>query len=175
MTAGQDTKMLRGAIWACVLPMALGFMLLAFIIYDLVFYMQLRFIVRTHHFFTQPTAACFILGTPLAAWLACWYLKKFINRAKLRYWRSSALAALLGATSVHFVAAITYAVVVALFVDMSGGGYDSSQYDKGFWDIFFSMMTFHWVIWLFITLPLSLICATIFWRVTKFPKDTSVF
>jgi len=174
MNAGQNTKMLRGAIWACVIPVGLGLIGLGFTIFDLMFYEQKKFIVRTHHFFTRPVVLSFILGTPLAAWIACRHLRTINSAEKLSRWRRSPFEGLVGATLAHFGAVCLYVICVWLFVDLTGGGYDMSQRDVGVLEIGFKMLTFNTVLWLFITLPLSLICATIFWRVTKFPDDPTV-
>ena len=175
MHVGKNTKMLRGAVWACVIPVGLGLIGLAFIIYDMTFFQQKKFLVRTHHYVTRPVVACFIFGTPLAAWVACWRLRKIDSISKLRRWRSSAAAGLIGATLVHIAAVVLYSVYVALFVHLTGGGYDMSQPDGEILKIVFGMLAGNLIPWAIITLPLSLICATIFWRVTKFPDDRGVF
>ena len=75
---------------------------------------------------------------------------------------------MVGATLAHFGAVCLYVICIALFVDLTGGGYDMSQKDVGVLEIGFNMLTFNTVLWLFITLPFSLLCATIFWSMTDF-------
>ncbi len=167
METDHDTRMIRGAIAACILPMMLGFIGLGFIIYDLMVYEQYKYLVRSHHYVTRPTVACFILGTPLAAWMACRRLKKIDSQIKRGLWRSSAISGMLSATVVHIGAVLIFCVCLALFVDLTGGGYNSSQADVGFVEITFEMLVFNLIPWVIITVPLSLLCATIFWRVTR--------
>jgi len=165
--------MLRGAVWACALPLGLGLIGLAFFIHDLMAYQQPRFLVRSHHYVTRPLLACFLFGTPLAAWIACSRLRKIQSVEKRRRWRSSAISGLIGSTLVHFGAVLIYSICVALFVDLTGGGYNQSQADVGIVEVVLEMLAFNLIPWILIILPLSLICATIFWRVTKFPEQLS--
>ena len=164
-------KMKRGAIWACVIPVGIGLIGLGLIIVDLMYFQQKRYLVRTHHYVTRPIVACFIFGTPLAAWIACLRLRKIQSAKRLRRWQSSALSGLIGSTLVNIGAVCLYAIFVALFVDLTGGGYDQSQPDGEILKIMFGFLAASIIPWVIITLPLSLLCATIFWRVTKFPLD----
>jgi len=173
MRAGQKIDMRRGAILACAIPVGLGIIGLIFILYDLTYFQQKRFIVRTHHYFTRPIVACFILGTPLAAWIACSRLREIGSSGKLSQWRTSAFAGLIGSTIVHIGAVVLYGLCVALFVDLTGGGYDKKQPDGEVLKIICGMLVGNIVPWVIVTLPLSLLCSTIFWRVTKFPKEHS--
>jgi len=180
MKAGQETKMLRGAIWACVIPVGIGLILLVIALFSLrspavpsgALYMNSRDFLAF-----LPIAACFIFGAPLSAWLACRSLRKINSINKISLWRSSALRGVLSASLIHVVSALLYIISVSVII--LGDNYVSfSKRDQAYNplpDLFIGSAIINLVLWVIITLPLALICATIFWRVTKFPQDTSVF
>ena len=169
MNAGKETKMLRGAIWACAIPMTFGLISTFFILIDLPPNTRNQSFTTSPSFYILPIALCFLFGTPLAAWLACLRLKRIKDYEKLRRWRMPAWWGLLSATAVHFVAALFYTILTAGFLFQS---YDQGAgYDQEVSLIIFMSAMLNAMLWVIITLPLSLICATIFWRITKFPKD----
>ena len=176
MNAGRETKMLRGAIWACAIPMGLGFLGLILTLFSLPnnpAFTRGQPFSSTGYFFTLPIVLCFIFGTPLAAWLACLRLRRVAELAKLQRWRMPAWWGLLSATAVHFGASLIYTIfAMALF--MADSGVAAAPENDAALLLFMSLMM-NTMLWVIITLPLSLICATIFWRVTKFPEDRSVF
>ena len=59
------------------------------------------------------------------------------------------------------------------------GGIDGTVDDKYLLLVLFNIVLFaalyNIALWIVFTLPLSLICATIFWKLTKFPDDPIVF
>ena len=177
MHAGRQTQMRRGAIWACVIPVGLG--LIALVITAIF----LRDFAATKGVGVMGVAlasfgiiSCFIFGTPLAAWIACRSLAKIEPAEKLSRWRSSAVRGLWSASLVQFVWASFY--TFGLIADSSGNVTLDFSVDYGAAWVLRQFMASMWLnvfVWILITLPLSLICATIFWRVTKFPSDTNVF
>ena len=110
MNARREINMLRGAIWACVIPVGLGLISLV---------LELRrlpenitwddFNVMGFHW-SAPFVACFIFGTPFAAWVACRHLRKIQDVANVRRWKTSALAGIKGASLTHFGAAVSYSI-----------------------------------------------------------------
>ena len=128
MTAGQNTKMLRGAIWACALPVGLGVWGLILEIRRLPQRMSWEAFLMDFQI-SLPVVFCFIFGTPLAAWLACCHLRKIENSTKLNRWRTSAWASLLGASLTHFSAAFAYSVWTYVFIDVIAGA-NVEQWEK---------------------------------------------
>ncbi len=115
MNAVEETKMIRGAFWACALPVGLGVFGLTFtLIFDPSFRTGRSF-SDSMHFFTFPVVLCFIFGTPLAAWLAYFRLKRVFNLEKRESWESAVGAALHSASSVHFWAALIYTIISLMF------------------------------------------------------------
>jgi len=171
MKAGQNTKMLRGAVWACVLPVSLGLLALFFTITD----------DDDASFYAFVTIAlCIIFGSMLVAWLACRRLKRINDHNRLKRWKTSAKTFLFCASCVHLIIAIISGIIVALILDSREGpvftvtGPDFSDRSH-FLNFFLWHEIRNVILWVLLTIPLSLICATVFWRVTKFPDDTSVF
>ena len=172
MNAGRETKMLPGAVWACAVPMGLGLISTFFILID----PSSNYPNRNSGDLTiilLPIALCFLFGTPLSAWLACLRLRRVKDLVKLRRWRMSAWWGLVSATAVHFGASLLYSVLAGLFFFPNYDQAGTSESDMAL--IIFMSLMLNGMLWVIITLPLSLICATIFWRVTKFPEDRSVF
>ena len=170
--------MLRGAIWACVIPVGLG------VIAAILLFLSLAPLVSTGAALTgdslivlAPILACFIFGTPLTAWLACRSLAKISSADRLSNWKSSASRGFLNASLVHFIWASLYTIGVA-FVMLKSQQSFFPDVDQGFsmmGGVFVTALVMNLMAWVIITLPLSLLCATIFWKVTKFPADTDVF
>lgn len=171
MHAGEQVKMKRGAIWACVIPVGIGIIISVFEISRLPETMSWNdFNVMEFHW-TLPFAACFILGAPLAAWIACRRLRQADDATKLRRWKTVAGAGLRAASGVHFSAATLYSILTYWLIDLLAGA-EVEQWEKTETMAFSAIGNV--ILWIFITLPLTLLCATIFWKVTKFPDDTSV-
>lgn len=171
MNAGKQTKMLRGAVWACVIPVGLGVIGLILLLKEVVLVASVNADYWSDIFLSLPIIACFILGAPLSAWLACRSLKKIQAAEILSRWRSSASRGVLSASFVHLVWSSLYIAGFLFFILKINSG---SQRDS------FSIMLLGFTatnlfIWLIITLPLSLLCSTIFWKITKFPENTDVF
>lgn len=173
MHAGQNTHMKRGAIAACVLPMGLGLLGLILIGLDSPFTYDNPYFSNSPHFMTLPIALCFFFGTPLAAWLACRRLRKITSIEKIRLWRTSAWRGLVCASAVQFVACVFYTFLSGKFFI-----YRPNEFERTGDELFSLLFMSGFInagLWVILTLPFSLLCATIFWRVTKFPDDTSVF
>ena len=162
MSAGQNTDMLKGAIAACLLPMTLGALGSFYIIAS-----------RTRgglEFMTMPIALCFLFGTPVAAWLACRRLKKIENPKILSLWRKSASSGVLAALSVHFITATCYSLYVAIMSsNISGTGATYAAFSE----TLLVSLIINIGLFTILTLPFALICATIFWAVTKFAQAGS--
>ena len=162
MSAGQNTDMLKGAIAACLLPMTLGALGS--------FYIIASRIRGGLEFMTMPIALCFLFGTPVAAWLACRRLKKIEDPKILSLWRKSASNGILAALIVHFIAASCYSIYFGLTAAGKhlGGGSINEFFDVLLISLFVNIGLFT-----ILTLPFALICATIFWAVTKFAQAGS--
>ena len=152
-----NIKMFPGAAAACALPMTLG---LAFSLVETFSGGHIDWLV------TLPLSLCFLFGTPAAAWIACRYLRKTENPADLPGWGDCFGAGLLGATAVHASAALLHTILLGTSV--------VSAPPQDFITILFVAALMHLGLWIIITLPFTLLCATIFWRVTKFLGDTDV-
>lgn len=161
MHAGKTVKMLPGAVAACALPMGLGLLFTGLL---------LSGANRSDLVMGLPVALCFLFGTPLSAWLACRRLRKIKDPEKLSHWGISLVAGLKWSTIIHSTSALiyTFGFLVVTSDEYSGGGNEafSILFMSGFMNLF---------LWCFLTLPFALLCSTIFWGVTKFPKDVSVF
>lgn len=178
MHAGRQTKMKRGAIWACVIPVGLGVIGLSLLLLDVAQRASIGAKYWDHILILLPIIACFILGAPLSAWLACRNLKKINSFEKLSLWRSSASRGLLSAGLVHLVWSTLYIIVVVIIIlnlDSQAFGNSFDRPGNPFFSMLLGFTMMNLFLWLFITLPLSLLCATIFWKVTKFPDNTDVF
>jgi len=171
MNAGKETKMLRGAVWACAIPMGLGFLFLLQTLFEASASQSGSDTVDVF-LIMGPILFCFIFGTPLSAWLSCRSLKKIEGLKELTLWRNSAKRGFLSATFVQISVAIVHVGLVSAY--LSGLEADQSwktNQDDGLAEILMVSIIFNFMLWVIVTLPLSLICATIFWRITKFPKD----
>ena len=171
MHAGQNTKMKPGAVRACVITVGVGSIISSILLIGplqrLLSYEfdwpSILFVGRYYASFAFVPP----LAIPLAMWAACRSLAKIESLDVITRWRSAAGRIVLAAVIFHFL-------LVALFEYLN---YLASP-NKDLLEIepiIVSWMFKSLIRWLFITLPLSLICATIFWRVTKFPEDVSVF
>ena len=157
----QDIKMRPEAIAACALPMILGLMFgLLEIFSD----------GRSDWIITLPLSFCFLFGTPLTAWLVCRHLRKAKDAAIMSRWESCVGAGLLGASTVHVSAALLY--TLGFFVPDLIEGRPVLHYIPS---ILFISAGINLCLWMVLTLPFTLFCSTIFWRVTKFPSDTDRF
>ena len=159
MSAGQNTEMMKGAVAACILPMSLGALGCFYLVGSGPF--------PTFGFMLWPIAQCFLLGTPVAAWLACRRLKKVGDPKILSLWRKSASSGIFAASLVHFIAAGGYTLyVIFSAADRHNGAGITTEFSG------FLLVSLIINIGLFtiLTLPFALICATIFWAVTKFEQ-----
>jgi len=165
MHAGQIVKMKPGAVVACALPMGLGLFFTGLL---------LAGGNQSDLFMSLPVALCFLFGTPLSAWLACRRLRKIANPARLRRWGTVFWAGLKWSSFVHFMSALIYTIG---FLVVTSSQYDQVGASGGneAFSIFFMSGFMNAMLWCILTLPFALLCASIFWRVTKFPQDASVF
>jgi len=162
MTLGQKTQMFRGAAWACALPVSLGLIILLFVLIDP---NELSLILLL------PISLCFIFATPLTTWLACRSLKRRDDAKYLSRWGSSFRAFFGYASLVQILTAGLYTAGFLIWASAFFG----SELETEVLTILGIALYLNFLIWVVVILPLSLLCATIFWRVTKFPEDTSVF
>lgn len=179
MHAGQNTKMKRGAIWACAIPVGLG------VIGAILLGMYLMQVVPSgagimeNILVTVPIIGCFIFGAPLSAWLACRSLAKINDANRLSRWWASVVRGLLSASLVHLIWSGLYIAGFVIIIATSDPiSWNSLQDNPGLGTmpaIILGFVIMDLILWIIITLPLSLLCATIFWKVTKFPDDTNVF
>ena len=95
----------------------------------------------------------FIFATPCAAWLAIRRLRKAYFANNLVRFYSPISAGILSATFMHAISAIIFFIVII------GSGYLLNELI--YWHIIF-IFIFHLMLWVFITLPLSALCAVIF-------------
>jgi len=170
--------MLRGAIWACAIPVGLGVIAMIMMFITMAPLISRGVAIHDNSLIgIAPIIACFIFGTPLTAWLACRSLAKISSADRLSNWKSSASRGFLNASLVHFIWASLYTIGVA-FVMLKSQQSFFPDVDQGFsmmGGIFVTALVMNLMAWVIITLPLSLLCATVFWKVTKFPADTDVF
>jgi len=83
-------------------------------------------------------------------------------------------AGLKWASLVHIAAATLYTIsfsVIRLNEMGAGGALGGEE----LFSILFMSGFINATLWFGLTLPFTLLCATIFWRATKFPEDVSVF
>jgi len=181
MHAGQTTKMKRAAVWACAIPVGLGISLLPLL---------LLFLPRLLHGRDSETEIQFwfvvaglmalglSLSAPLSAWLACRNLAKVEDIYELRRWKTSAVRAARSASLVHAGATILFTTIICCVMIFVAGGIDGTVDDKYLLLVLFNIVLFaalyNIALWIVFTLPFSLICATIFWKITKFPSDINV-
>lgn len=163
MHAGQNVKMMPGAVAACVLPMGLLFTGLI-----------LAGGHSNERFMTLPIALCFLFGTPLSAWLACRRLRNIKDAKRLKRWGTIFWAGLKWSSLVHIGAATLYTISFSV-VRLNEMGAVSALGGDELFSIAFMSGFINAMLWGVLTLPFALLCATIFWRVTKFPEDVSVF
>lgn len=170
MHAGKQVKMQRGAFWACAIPVGLGLVGLIIILMAALHRLSLEVNdpdLDLGLLMISPIVALFILGPPLAAYLTGRSLTKITSAEKLSRWRSSAGRGVLFGALIHVVWAILYTIGAKSIST-------SAEYDD--WLVVIGVSVILNIgVWCLVILPLSLICATIFWRVTAFPKNTSVF
>lgn len=175
MQAGREVKLRRGAIWACAIPMALGLINILFLVFNPPQDegVLLAFSIMVGLYFT----VVLICIPPLAAFLTGLRLRRINDSYKLKQWRTCFQWGLLNATLIHFLITIIFTV---FFVGVSHHIYLKSVFNPlelrrlGILhfeaSVFISLKT-----WIFLTLPLTAIGATIFDRITKFPSDRTVF
>ena len=165
MKAGQEMKMMPGAVAACFLPVGLGLLFTVFL---------LSSGSAADLFMTLPISLCFVFGTPLSAWLACRRLRKIDDANRLSRWGTSFWAGLLWSSVVHFAAAFIYTVGF-MFWAARDAAINEVPIGEDLFSIFFMSAFINLMLWGVLTLPFALISASVFWRVSKFPKDVSVF
>jgi len=156
MQAGQNTDMRRGAVAACVIPMGLGLLSLISLLISPNF-------SGPFHYSVFPISFLFV--APLTAWLACRRLKRLSDLKQLSRWRTSFFAGLGSASLVQFTIAAILTTIL-LIVVMIGGLRDGASW----YYIIGNSLVYNGSFWLLLTLPLTVICTTIFWCVTKFSE-----
>lgn len=165
MNARKTVKMIPGALAACALPMGLGFLFTGLLLFGG---------NRSDLFMGLPVALCFLFGTPLSAWLACAGLRKIDDPARLRRWGTSFMAGLKWSTTIHFMSALIYTVGFLVVTSDQYYSEGASGGNEAF-SILIMSGFMNMMLWCLLTLPFALICSSIFWGVTKFPEDVSVF
>jgi len=168
MHAGQNTKMKRGAVWACAIPMGLGVIAVILFVTGVVQWTPNRGGTYWRNLPPEWVLAYgLILVPPLSAWLACRSLAKIESVERISRWRSSAVRVLLSATFVQFLLTALYNFGLYVF--------SVNRAILVVEPIIVGWLVKNLICCLLITLPLSLLCATIFWKAAKFPADTNVF
>jgi len=115
-----------------------------------------------------PIAACFVLGTPFAAILACRDIRKKENKfigTGFEYFEIANIAAKASAY-VHFVAALVFAVIIILLDEPSPDLIDFFAVFGLY--IFFGSIP-HLILYVFITAPFSHFCAFVFYKCYSAP------
>jgi hypothetical protein len=162
--AGQQINMVPGAIAACALPMSMGVLGL---------YFSFQPAEQYQLILTLPIVLCFIFGTPLTAWLACRYLSKIEDAGHLSRWITSVFSGAKYASLVHLFSATLYTLGVAVWLmGISGVG---AVHIKDAGEIVTASIMINIPLWICVTIPLSLICSTLFWVCTTFLEDRNVF
>lgn len=147
--------MWRGAIAACLLPILLGlWMLIA----------HINAVNSKDDWFALPIILCFIFGTPIAAWLACRTIQKGKYPDFMSEWALACLAAFRGATIIHFWAALIHTTGNMIFSSNAAPVWVGVT---EFVPNVLLVIVLQLLLWILITLPLSFICGTIYWGVTK--------
>ena len=183
MQAGREVKLRRGALWACALPAVLGGLYGVFATIEFLNNEREVYIMRAFEFLVvMNLVLCLICIPALAAWLTGFCLRRIDDPNKLGRWRTCFGRALLCVTTVQFIAAIIFAALLSTTFDQiyailaetheKAGNPPRTRSEIN--PIIFSMKT-HLRMWIALTLPLTVIGATIFHRVTKFPSDRTVF
>ena len=160
---GMDLPpMFWAAVGASAIPMSLGFIGLFFCLVPTEvgrgFYQD--------YFLAFPAALCFTFGAPLVAWLSCRNLIFNAKAANINLFR------LLGAGPVavkygffvHGFAFLTHIILLSIFID----GEVLEIFVLGF--IFGGLI--NGILFIFITMPLSVLCAAIFTRLYSLPIDS---
>ena len=165
--------MRRGALWASAVPMSLGSLLLGVMVLGWKGRSLGGLFIEEDLFILSPVIAGLILGGPLAAWLSCRSLRNIEDMEDRFRWRSAGLRALISASLVHIcVAVLSIIILTEIYSNECINIRPSPETSL---NAALAFVSIHIAIWAATTLPLSLICATIFWRVTKFPDGRSVF
>ena len=158
-TSATHIKMFPGAAAACALPMLMGLV---------GGFMHISSARRLDWIMTLPLSLCFLFGTPIAAWLACRYLRISKDPAEISSWASCFGAGVLGASAVHLTAALGQILIFGI-------GLAARSDVSEFLTLLFFGGLIHLCLWAVITLPFTIFCVTIFWGMTKFPDDTMSF
>ena len=165
MSTGQNTKMLKGALFASLIPMILGGALcLSYLSGFIEELKNPRMIFEGELYMAYPVFVCFFLGTPIAAWLACKRLNKIKPSKKRATWFSSVRSGCHGATIIHFIAALVYTFMICFFYETG----DLASSDSDWFGAFFMSGIINLILLVVLTLPFAIFCATIFWKVTDF-------
>lgn len=127
-----------GAFYACLLPMIIGLMMLGGHIGSTI---DLRTAV------TLPIAIGLIFGTPIVAWLSQDTLKR---REQIDYLNLMEIA-LLRATILQFL----FGTLCIIYLYQSQNMFE-------FKSLLSACLTVHTIIWVLVTLPVTLICCVIF-------------
>ena len=109
-------------------------------------------------------------GVIVLGWLGVIRQSAVFGLAFLSFVIVSVGAGLLGASTVHVSAALLY--TLGFFVPDLIEGRPVLHYIPS---ILFMSAGINLCLWMVLTLPFTLFCSTIFWRVTKFPSDTDRF
>ena len=112
MQAGRETKMLRGAMWACAIPIIFGFGFV-YLVVDIAWGYQRSFPLILSISPAAYPALCLFILSPLTAWLSCGWLRRIDDPAKLSQWRISFVTALVIATGLQLIMTLGY----GLFLD----------------------------------------------------------
>lgn len=182
MQAGRETKMLRGAMWACAIPIIFGFGFVYLAVDIAVGHTRQTPILMMISPVAYPALCLFILS-PLTAWLSCGWLRRIDDPAKLSQWRISFVTALVIATGLQLLMTLGYGLFLdyqlkAFFASASDSLAEAGVDSDAFADVpngYSTSAIYNAVLWIILTAPFCAAGASIFQRVTKFPEDRTVF
>jgi len=169
MTTDHHIRLLPAATAACLMPMVLGAFSLALMLQNLAVFQTGRSFSDSPYFMTLPIVLCFLFGTPLAAFMACVRLGDIGNLGHRRLWQRAVRFGVQSATSVHVWSALLYTIMALMFFFPKGGTLEGLIIQVI--GVFFISAILNGLLWLVITLPVSLFCATLFWLAAKSSKQ----
>jgi hypothetical protein len=182
MQAGRETKMRRGAMWACAIPIIFGLGFI-YLVVDIAWGYQSSLPLILSISPAAYPALCLLILSPVTAWLSCGWLRRIDDPAKLSQWRISFVTALVIATGLQLFMTLGYGLFLdyqfkAIFGSASESLTEFGMDSDTLVDVPNGHSTsaiYNAVLWIVLTAPFCAAGASIFQRVTKFPEDRTVF
>ena len=162
--AANLPSMFWAAAGAAAIPTALGFIGLFFCFFPT----QLGLGMFQEFLIAVPISLCFALGPPLVAWLSCRQLIFKSHGASLNHFRLLGVGpvAMKYSFYVHGLAFLTHVILVSIFSGGNGA------------DMFFLSLMFggliNGVLFVIVTMPLSVFCAAIFALLYRVPATAPI-